>query len=700
MPATATPPLAHRAEPHKEQRVFRTDVHGLRGLAVFLVVIYHVFVGRVSGGVDVFLFISAYFLTGTFVRRMETGKPIAAVGYWGRTFKRLLPPTVVVTFAILAATYVFLPASTYAPMLKDAFFTLIQGENWWLINQATDYYAADRTSASPFQHFWSLSIQGQVFLAWPLLFAVLAAGLKAHERRFGPTSQHQHNIRVWVSSGIAIGAVTLASFIWSVMETAAHQQVAYFDTFARFWEFGLGGLVAIALPLIAERTDTLHPNSPKGRPWRFALSMLGVLALVSMGMLVDVAGQFPGWLAIWPLSAAAFIMVMGYNPILSSRPLQKLGGISYGLYLVHWPLLVLTLQVLEIPKAPFWLGVVLVIASLALAWLITKFVDTPFRRWKWAGAKTRRSVGVALVTVTVGLLPVIGAQEYLHYRTQQIRAEAYKNNPGAHVLEPDFTPFADVEEDAPEYPGSAQAPKDWWGLSGTGCAAHGTPLPDEIDSHCSYRQGETPSSPTIVYWGNSRVEQMAAGFEPLADDAGWSQISLLLGGCAPGFGGNAECDSFTRASLAYLLDQKPEVVVMNTTFVPAGEGMEYTSDSVWDLVSQLQDAGIRVVALRDMPRLSFSLTECEETNADGRKDCSAQISTNMPKERPDAAQVSRTGTIPIDLVLSICPDGVCVPAVGNSTVFLDANHITAWYGSTLDRAIDRQLRDAKFHWNR
>ena len=139
---------------------------------------------------------------------------------------------------------------------------------------------------------------------------------------------------------------------------------------------------------------------------------------------------------------------------------------------------------------------------------------------------------------------------------------------------------------------------------------------------------------------------------------------------------------------------------MNTTFVPAGEGMEYTSDSVWDLVSQLQDAGIRVVALRDMPRLSFSLTECGETNTDGRKDCSAQISTNMPEKRPDAAQVSRTGTIPIDLVLSICPDGVCVPAVGNSTVFLDANHITAWYGSTLDRAIDRQLRDAKFHWNR
>ncbi|WP_161493601.1 acyltransferase family protein [Dermabacter jinjuensis] len=672
----------------------------MRGLAVFLVVIYHVFVGRVSGGVDVFLFISAYFLTGTFVRRMETGKPIAAVGYWGRTFKRLLPPTVVVTFAILAATYLFLPASTYVPMLKDAFFTLVQGENWWLINQATDYYAADRTAASPFQHFWSLSIQGQVFLAWPLLFALLALGLKAFERRHPSKSQHQHNIRVWSASGIAIGAVTLASFVWSVIETASNQQVAYFDTFARFWEFGLGGLVAIALPLIAERTDTLHPNSPKGRPWRFALSMLGVLALVSMGMLVDVAGKFPGWLAIWPLAAAAFVMVMGYNPILSSKPLQKLGGISYGLYLAHWPLLVLTLQILDIPKAPFWLGVVLVIASLALAWLITKFVDTPFRRWKWAGAKTHRSVAVALVTVAVGLVPVIGAQQYLDYRTEQIRAEAYKNNPGAYVLEPDATPLSNVENNAPEYPGSVEALNDWWSLSGDNCSEYRGSVPSAIDPNCSYRQGDSPSSPTIVYWGNSRVEQLAAAFEPLADRAGWSQLSLLLGGCAPGLSGDAECKTFTDASLSYLLAHKPDVVVMNTTFVPIGGDMEHTSGAVWGLVRELQDAGIQVIALRDMPRLDSSLTECEENDSDGSQTCSYEVSTNMPAERPDKAELSNTSVIPVDLLMSICPDGVCVSVIGNATVFLDADHITAWYGSTLDRALDRQLRDAGFTWTR
>lgn len=696
MSSSAASAPTHRAELPKGKRVFRTDVHGLRGLAVFLVVIYHVFVGRVSGGVDVFLFISAYFLTGTFVRRMETGKPIAAVGYWGRTFKRLLPPTVVVTFAILAATYIFLPASTYVPMLKDAFFTLIQGENWWLINQATDYYAADRTAASPFQHFWSLSIQGQVFLAWPLLFALLALALKAWERRFPPKSQHQHNIRVWGTSGIAIGAVTIASFIWSVIETSADQQTAYFDTFARFWEFGLGGLVAIALPLIAERTDTLHPNSQKGRPWRFALSMLGVLALVSMGMLVDVAGKFPGWLAIWPLSAAAFIMVMGYNPILSSKPLQKLGGISYGLYLAHWPLLVLTLQVLEIPKAPFWLGVVLVIASLALAWLITKFVDTPFRRWKWAGAKTHRSVAVALVTVAVGLVPVIGAQQYLDYRTEQIRAEAFKNNPGARVLADDYTPFEDADDSAPELPGAAGLENEWWSLPES-CDAiiHDSNAPAPFEDTCHALHRGEPGAKTIVYFGNSHIQQTASAFEPLAEKAGLNSVALVKNGCAPYFDEADYCVKFAEESTNVIKAIHPKVVVMDTTFIDA-KNQESIKPEVIEVVRELTDSGIEVIALRDQPHLESNLVQCREANPNNPEACIDRSWQKLSAERLDQELADNPRVHFVDFNPTICPDGECVPAIGNVTVFLDVDHITKSYAASMEDVARKQLEESGF----
>ncbi|WP_082738681.1 acyltransferase family protein [Dermabacter hominis] len=699
MSNTATSSPTHRADLPKEQRVFRTDVHGLRGLAVFLVVIYHVFVGRVSGGVDVFLFISAYFLTGTFVRRMETGKPIAAVGYWGRTFKRLLPPTVVVTFAVLAATYIFLPPSSYVPMLKDAFFTLIQGENWWLINQATDYYAADRTAASPFQHFWSLSIQGQVFLAWPLLFALLALALKAWERRFPPKSQHQHNIRVWGTSGIAIGAVTIASFIWSVIETSADQQTAYFDTFARFWEFGLGGLVAIALPLIAERTDTLHPNSPKGRPWRFALSMLGVLALVSMGMLVDVAGKFPGWLAIWPLSAAAFIMVMGYNPILSSKPLQKLGGISYGLYLAHWPLLVLTLQVLEIPKAPFWLGVVLVIASLALAWLITKFVDTPFRRWKWAGAKTHRSVAVALVTVAIGLAPVVIAQSVLDAKAKKLELAAEINNPGAEVLSDENLYDPTNDPNVTILPTEADLPNDWFD-AGPPCQKEGAPDTKEWKgASCNTsRQGRITGNSMLVVMGNSRMEQTSAAILPTAHKHGWDVMELTAPGCAVGMNNHDRCEPFTTQATAYLLALHPSAVALQTTYVDEN-GDEVVNQGALDIAAKLRDAGIAVIATRDIPRLKTNLSSCAIEHAEApSENCVEEIDPSIISDRPDGEAIANGGFFALDLNQSICPDAQCKPIIGNTYVFLDERHVTATYAATMAGIVDDQLSNEGFAW--
>lgn len=699
MSNTATSSPTHRADLPKEQRVFRTDVHGLRGLAVFLVVIYHVFVGRVSGGVDVFLFISAYFLTGTFVRRMETGKPIAAVGYWGRTFKRLLPPTVVVTFAILAATYIFLPPSSYVPMLKDAFFTLIQGENWWLINQATDYYAADRTAASPFQHFWSLSIQGQVFLAWPLLFALLALALKAWERRFPPKSQHQHNIRVWSTSGIAIGAVTLASFIWSVIETATDQQTAYFDTFARFWEFGLGGLVAIALPLIAERTDTLHPNSPKGRSWRFALSMVGVLALVSMGMLVDVAGKFPGWLAIWPLSAAAFIMVMGYNPILSSKPLQKLGGISYGLYLAHWPLLVLTLQILDIPKAPFWLGVVLVLASLALAWLITKFVDTPFRRWKWAGAKTHRSVAVALVTVAVGLAPVLTIQYVLDAKAEKLERLATVNNPGARVLSDSALYDPTDDPNVTILPSEADLSNDWFD-AGPPCEEKGAPdTKGWKGSSCNTsRKGPITGDHMLVVMGNSRMEQSAASILPTAQKHGWDVMELTVPGCAVGMNNHDRCEPFTTQATDYLLQLRPDAIALQTTYIDE-EGHEVVNEGALAIAAKFKDAGINVIATRDIPRLKTNPSLCalEDTNV-ANENCVQEIDPATVAKRPDDEAITNNGYFAIDLNQSICPDATCKPIVGNTFVFLDERHVTATYAESMAGIVDDQLANEKFPW--
>ena len=385
---TPVPSSGARISPH------RPELHGLRGLAIALVVLYHVFFDRVSGGVDVFLFISAFFLTGSFVRRMEDGRPLAPLAYWARTFKRLLPPAVLVILVTLGGVRLLLPPSTWMPAINDAIASLLQVENWLLIHRGTDYEAATGTT-SPLQHFWSMSIQGQVFLLWPLLFALCAVLV----RRFGLSPRR-------VTAALFV-LIAVASFAWSVSATATQQEVAYFDTTTRVWEFAAGSL--LALWPAANPTAT---STGRSRQLRVALGWAGLALLISTGALIDGRSMFPGWIALIPLLGAGGVFLagttgsrVGADRLLSSRPVSFLGDVSYGLYLIHWPLLTLTVLATGRESAGLLRGTLIIAVSLVLAWLLTRVVDTPIRRWHWANAKPLRAATVVAAVLAIGLAP-------------------------------------------------------------------------------------------------------------------------------------------------------------------------------------------------------------------------------------------------------------------------------------------------------
>lgn len=255
---------------------------------MLLVVLYHVFTDRVSGGVDVFLFISAFFLTGGLLRRLEAGERPSVRRRWLRTAHRLVPLaglTVAVTYGLVA---VFSFPAQNALWRLDGLASVTHWENWLLASRAMDYYATDGSTASPFQHFWSLSVQGQVFLLWPLLFAASAVVVRRTALRPVPVVT------------ALFGAVFAVSFVWSVVSTADRQEFAYFDTSARLWEFALASLAAVA----AERVRP-GPRSS------LVLGWVGLAGLLAVGPLVDVQGAFPGWIAVWPLAVAACVMVAG-----------------------------------------------------------------------------------------------------------------------------------------------------------------------------------------------------------------------------------------------------------------------------------------------------------------------------------------------------------------------------------------------------
>lgn len=241
-------------------RVFRPEIQGLRAVGVALVVLYHVWLGRVSGGVDAFLRVPAFLMTGKFVARHRRGEPTHLLKHWLHVFRRLLPAAAVTIAGTVIAAVVALPPTRWSAALEEGFASLTYAENWVLLRDAVDYYAQDDALASPFQHFWSLSIQGQPFILFPLLF--VAFGALARRRGLA------------YEKVLAVGfaAVFAASFAFSVWSAAVDQEQAYFSLPARVWEFALGSSWSIGCGSAGARRSSsggaaLRPSSRACLSW-------------------------------------------------------------------------------------------------------------------------------------------------------------------------------------------------------------------------------------------------------------------------------------------------------------------------------------------------------------------------------------------------------------------------------------------------
>ena len=267
-------------------RVHRPELQGLRAVAVALVVVYHVWFGRVSGGVDVFFVVSGFLLTGQLARTAERG-PLALGRRWIRMLGRLLPCAVVVLVATVVAGMLLLPEGRWQQTLGEVGAAAVFLENWQLAADAVDY-AARSNMSSPVQHFWSLSIQGQFFLVWPLLVALVALAARGE-----PTRVREHLT-------VTTLGVFAASLMFSVALTATNQPLAYFHSLTRLWEFALGGLLALTID-----------NVRLPRRTRVHLGWIGLTGLLACGAVLRVGTVFPGIAALWPTGCAVLVLLAG-----------------------------------------------------------------------------------------------------------------------------------------------------------------------------------------------------------------------------------------------------------------------------------------------------------------------------------------------------------------------------------------------------
>lgn len=272
---------------HLPERRYLPELHGVRGLALLGVVLFHLLGnGRVSGGIDIFLAISGFLFTGMLLREASTtGGRLDLFKYFGRLFRRIFVPAALVAVTTLVVGLLILPVTRHQQIWAEARASLLYFENFELINSQLAYGAAG-PDTSPFQHFWSLSVQGQFYLLWP--FVAIISVLIA--KRLGKSAA--------VVMATLAGLIVLASLSYAIYHSSFNQNEAYLMTATRAWELAFGALLALA------GSSLRLPSKLRG-----PAGWLGLLLIVSCGFVLDGGQLFPGPWALWPIGGLTLIFI-------------------------------------------------------------------------------------------------------------------------------------------------------------------------------------------------------------------------------------------------------------------------------------------------------------------------------------------------------------------------------------------------------
>lgn len=677
----------------------RPEIQGLRAILMLQVLLFHAWGVGSPIGVDAFILISAYLMTSSFVRRSEAGHMPFFVERWANTFKRLLPPLVVVVLTTLGATFLLLPQTRWREMIIQSFASITYWENIRLSQVAADYFASDHALSSPLQHLWSMSMQGQVFLLWPLIMtaSVLAArAMKAPLRKV-----------VFA----AFSVLTVASLLWLIWQGAGDGAI-YFDTHARIWEFAFGSSIAAAAPWMK------LPERLASAAASLGLAVIVLFSLVSIG-------SYPGPMAFFPMAATSAILL--YAPAqesqvvknaLSLRPLTALGDVSYAVYLVHWPIFVFFLVSVDAERLSIGEGLVLIAVSIALAALLTRFVDDPLRNLPWANRSTKNKLAMVAISLTVGLVPVFFTSEAVNAFEKREEAKTKQSlgddstgtdgvygpipasgpgsnaHPGARAflgeVDPDFTQSP--------IPGPSVVDKQWATLEGD-CSGWVTRrIPKEQNQFCTAAGDAKTASARALIVGNSHAQQLLVPMvEPLIGEYNWRVEAILKGACS--FGApdafEDECVSHNQAVLDYIDVFEPDYVFLMVTRTTTDSPDEHLVPGVEELVEDLTGRGITVIGLTDNLRSDEDLYECSDFRPTHGLfgGCLLDESKYFSKTDPATVLSDIGGYRTVDLRDAYCLNDVCPTIVGNVFVYMDKNHVTKSYAQTMAPCFKEQIVD-------
>lgn len=704
--------------------LYRIDIQALRAFAVVLVLLWHAglpFLDAGFIGVDIFFVLSGYLITELILRERGKTGTIRLRDFYARRLRRLLPAASAVTIATLVTSLLVMPSLRLQSIAFDGLASTLYVENWRLAHQAVDYQAS-QVAASPFQHYWSLSVEEQFYLGWPLLLLVLLRGPQGYFRSGGFRSRLL----------IALVLTFLISFSYSLWDSYASPDRAYFATNNRVWQFAAGGILASAVTLFGQI---------KRRELAIVLSVAGLSALIAGAMFLDPSAPYPGVGALVPTLGTVAVLAGGASAVatsvgryLTSRPIVWVGDLSYSLYLWHWPMLVIAAEVL----GPLGVteGLVVVAASFVPSVITERLVERPIRTApRFASWHAGLALAAVLMFVTAGLAFGLAAT------APTLRAADGADNPFFQNSVEGALP----DEDAAGPGVATSAPGVSTGTNGTTVPSDsqpvvsalrnlgaetllddtGNPLPNpvieyefaqiypapgteylppafrcrtavdskDIVSDCDVNAG--PSSPRLALVGDSHALQWMPIVRDIAVQNGWSLDVYLKAACAL----NAErsgptCSAWQSDVQSALLGDPPDFVLLSAGD-PLLESASQNNSRSQGFVSAwrpLREAGIQLVVIADSPRPDQDIRECVFDNQSALARCAFDRTKGL-QSGTNLRNATQEGDETLDLNDLICPADPCPAVVGQTVVFRDNNHLSNEYVQTLKRPFELRLRE-------
>jgi len=658
-------PLHEPAEVHPARQRgmrFRPDIEGLRGLAILLVLGYHAGVPGLGGGyvgVDVFFVLSGFLITGLLVDEIETTGKLDLVQFYARRARRLLPAALVVVLATILLGRILLSPIEQRVFANTALATTLYISNFWFIRQATDYLAAD-AETNPLLHTWSLAVEEQFYLFWPLLLFVVLIGMRGRSPRVGLT--------------IAMLVMLVVSFAAGLWLLGIAQPWAFFSSASRAWEFAFGGL---AFLFAARRGSARGLNQVAG--WA------GLLAIGAAGITFSRTTPFPGVAAILPVAGTALLLVAGTRNessgapgLLTFRGMQWFGRLSYSWYLWHWPVLVFAAAVLHEPALP--LRVAAVVAALGLAMITHRYLENPVRHNRALASRPWMTLALAASLTICGAgisrLWRIAATSGAETPTQQRFTRASKQLPHAYD---------------------------------NGC--HAAYLQRNAPS-CVF--GDSTSETTVVLFGDSHAAQWLPALRLLAQEHHLKIVSLTKSACPypdirmvnEQLGREyIECSEWRAGMLKRIVAMQPDVVLLSSMddYVSTDPDSHQASLQAWanetrEVVETLTDAGSQVALIRDTPEPGFDVPIClaraDWVAWEDASDCT------FTRESPFSDAVHHVdekialefeGVFALDLTDEICPAAACDVQRAGRVIYRDSHHLSVEFSAALASALESAL---------